>query len=176
ERADAAREARVARLLSEMTLQQKAGQLIVADIGGTTPHDLRHYPLGSTLNGSSCAPGNNEFAPPSEWLRLADRFYEASPGPSHGRTPIPMIWRADAVHGHNNLPGATILPHNVALGAAHDPELIRLTGEITAQGARATDRTIGVTHATLQLTPQQVAVHRGEGRKSLFAYGYGLTY
>jgi len=135
---DAALETRISALLGEMTLEQKVGQLIQADIGSITPDDLRHYPLGSILNGGSSSPGNNEFAPPSEWLTLADRFYDASMDPSHGPHPIPTMWGTDAVHGHNNIVGATIFPHNIALGAAHDPELIRQIGEITAREVRAT--------------------------------------
>lgn len=135
---DPALEARIGQLLGEMTLEQKVGQLIQADIGSITPDDLRHYPLGSILNGGSSSPGNNEFSAPSEWLALADRFYEASMDPSHGPRPIPTIWGTDAVHGHNNLVGATIFPHNIGLGAAHDPELIRSIGEATAREVRAT--------------------------------------
>ncbi len=135
---DTALDARIAQLLSQMTLEQKVGQLIQADIGSITPDDLRHYPLGSILNGGSSSPGNNEFAPPSEWLSLADRFYEASMNPAHGPVPIPTLWGTDAVHGHNNIVGATIFPHNIGLGAAHDPELITRIGEATAQEVRAT--------------------------------------
>jgi beta-glucosidase len=135
---DAALETRIGTLLGEMTLEQKVGQLIQADIGSITPDDLRHYPLGSILNGGSSSPGNNEFAPPSEWLTLADRFYEASMDASHGPHPIPTLWGTDAVHGHNNVVGATIFPHNIGLGAAHDPDLIRAIGEITAREVRAT--------------------------------------
>jgi len=136
--ADPALEARIDHYASEMTLEQKVGQLIQADIGSIKPDDLRHYPLGSILNGGSSSPGNNEFAPPSEWLALADRFYEASMDPSHGARPIPILWGTDAVHGHNNLVGATIFPHNIGLGAARDPELIRAIGAITAREVRAT--------------------------------------
>jgi beta-glucosidase len=126
---NAALEARIGKLLGEMTLEQKVGQLIQADIGSITPDDLLHYPLGSILNGGSSAPGNNEFASPSEWLTLADRFYEASMDASHGPHPSPTMWGTDAVHGHNNIVGATIFPHNVGLRAARDPELIREIGE-----------------------------------------------
>jgi beta-glucosidase len=135
---DPALEPRIERYLSEMTLEQKVGQLIQADIGSITPDDLRHFPLGSILNGGSSSPGNNEFAPPSEWLALADRFYAASMDGSHGPRPIPTLWGTDAVHGHNNLVGATIFPHNIGLGAARDPELIRSIGEVTAREVRAT--------------------------------------
>src|SRR3569833_1230888 len=88
--ADPALEARIEHYASDMTLEQKVGQLIQADIGSIKPDDLRHYPLGSILNGGSSSPGNNEFAPPSEWLALADRFYGASMDPSHGARPIPI--------------------------------------------------------------------------------------
>jgi len=135
---DPALEARIGQLLGEMTLEQKVGQLIQADIGSITPDDLRHFPLGSILNGGSSSPGNNEFSAPSEWLALADRFYEASMDPAHGPHPIPTLWGTDAVHGHNNLVGATIFPHNIGLGAARDPELIRSIGEVTAREVRAT--------------------------------------
>jgi beta-glucosidase len=136
--ADPALEARIGHYLSEMTLEQKVGQLIQADIGSITPDELRHYPLGSILNGGSSSPGNNEFSPPSEWLALADRFYDASMDPAHGPRPIPTLWGTDAVHGHNNLVGATIFPHNIGLGAARDRELIRSIGEATAREVRAT--------------------------------------
>jgi beta-glucosidase len=149
---DAALEARISQVLDELTLEQKVGQLIQADIASITPDDLRHYPLGSVLNGGNSSPGNNEFAPPSEWLALADRFYEASLDPSHGPHPIPTMWGTDAVHGHNNLVGATIFPHNIGLGAARDPELIRQIGEVTAREVRATgiDWTFGPTLAVVR--------------------------
>src|SRR5688572_28818444 len=128
--ADAAQEARIEVLLRAMTLEQKVGQLIQADIGSIRPEDLRRYPLGSILNGGNSAPGGNEFAPASEWLALADAFYEASL--AYGPDAVPVIWGTDAVHGHNNVVGATIFPHNIGLGAAHDAELIRRIGEATA--------------------------------------------
>jgi beta-glucosidase len=149
---DPAMEARISQLLGEMTLEQKVGQLIQADIASITPDDLRHYPLGSILNGGNSSPGNNEFAPPSEWLALADRFYDASMDASHGPHPIPTLWGTDAVHGHNNLVGATIFPHNIGLGATRDPELIRQIAEVTAREVRATglDWTFGPTLAVVR--------------------------
>ncbi|HEY1492548.1 MAG TPA: glycoside hydrolase family 3 N-terminal domain-containing protein [Steroidobacteraceae bacterium] len=134
---DEALEARVEELLARMTPVQKVGQLIQADIGSVTPNDLRHYPLASILNGGNSAPGDDKLTAPSEWLALADRFYEASvEGP--GATVVPVLWGTDAVHGHNNIPGATIFPHNIGLGATRDPELIRAIGEVTALEVRVT--------------------------------------
>jgi beta-glucosidase len=134
---DAELEARVEELLGRMTPAQKAGQLVQADIGSITPDDLRHYPLGSVLNGGNSSPRDDKLAAPGEWLALADRFYDASAGTAT-TAQIPVLWGTDAVHGHNNIPGATIFPHNIGLGAARDAELIRRIGEITALEVRVT--------------------------------------
>ena len=128
-------EARIDALLARMTPEQKVGQLIQADIDSITPDDLRHFPLGSVLNGADVAPGNDKLASPREWLKLADRFYEASMAAPRG---VPVVWATDAVHGDNNIPGATIFPHNLGLGAARDPALIRRIGAITALEVRVT--------------------------------------
>ena len=151
-RADPALEARLEGLLAAMSLEDKVGQLIQADIDSITYDQLRHYPLGSVLNGGNSGPGNNDFAPASEWLAAADRFYDASMDPAHGRHPIPEIWGTDAVHGHNNIIGATLFPHNIGLGAARDPELIRRIGEVTAVEVRVTglDWTFGPTLAVVR--------------------------
>ena len=129
-------ESRVAQLLSRLTSAQKVGQLIQADIGSITPDDLRHYPLGSILNGGNSSPRDDKLAAPSEWLTLADRFYDAAMAASP--IGLPLLWGTDAVHGHNNIPGATIFPHNIGLGAARDAQLIRRIGEITALEVRVT--------------------------------------
>ncbi len=133
---DALTEARVEQLLALMTPAQKVGQLIQADIGSLTPDDLRHYPLGSILNGGNSSPRGDKLAAPSEWLSLADRFYDASLAAAPEG--LPLLWGTDAVHGHNNIPGATVFPHNIGLGAARDPQLIRRIGEITALEVRVT--------------------------------------
>jgi len=134
---DPSLERRIDLLLGRMTPGQKVGQLIQADIDSITPDDLRHYPLGSILNGGNSSPHGDKLAPPGEWLTLADRFYDASLA-APGSPGIPALWGADAVHGHNNIPGATIFPHNIALGATRDPHLIRRIGEITALEVRVT--------------------------------------
>jgi beta-glucosidase len=149
---DSALESRVTALIGVMTLEQKVGQLIQPDIASITPEDLRHFALGSILNGGNSSPNGNEFAAPSEWLALADRFYDASMDPTHGPHPVPVLWGTDAVHGHNNIVGATIFPHNIGLGAARDPNLVRRIGEITAREVRVTglDWTFGPTLAVVQ--------------------------
>jgi beta-glucosidase len=150
--ADPALESRLSALVEVMTLEEKVGQIIQPDIASITPDDLRHFVFGSILNGGNSSPNGDEFAPPSEWLALADRFYDAAMDPSHGPHPVPMMWGTDAVHGHNNIVGATIFPHNIGLGATRDPDLVRKIGEVTAREVRATglDWSFGPTLAVVQ--------------------------
>ncbi len=131
-------EARVDALLARMTLEEKVGQILQPDIGSVTPADVREYHLGSVLNGGGSAPDGHMQAPASEWLALADAFWEASTDTSDGGAGIPVIWGTDAVHGHNKAFGATLYPHNIGLGAANDPELMRRIGAATAREVRVT--------------------------------------
>ncbi|MBW4050537.1 MAG: glycoside hydrolase family 3 protein [Proteobacteria bacterium] len=148
---DPALEREVNTLLHEMTLGQKVGQLIQGDITALTPADLRRYPLGAVLDGGNSKPGGTPLAPPSAWLALANRYYLASMAASHGPHPIPDLWGTDAVHGNNDVYGATIFPQNIGLGAAHDPALMRLIGQATAEEVRAVglDWTFGPTLAVV---------------------------
>lgn len=134
---DPAMEARITELMSKMTLRHKVGQVIQADIGSISPEDVRTYPLGSILNGGNSAPNGDNRSPASAWVKLADEFYEASKDAYGDGVPfIPMIWGTDAVHGHNNIPGATVFPHNIGLGATRNPSLLGKIGAITAQEIR----------------------------------------
>jgi len=135
---DAASEARIADLIRRMTLEEKIGQLIQGDICCTTPDDVRRYHLGSILAGGSSGPDGDDLAPAPKWLELADQFYEASVDKAGGGVGIPILWGIDAVHGHANIIGATIFPHNVGLGAAHDVGLIERIGAATAKEIRVT--------------------------------------
>ncbi len=129
---DPATEARIDAYLAHMTLEQKVGQLIQADISTITPADLATYPLGSILAGGNSGPGGDERAGPAVWDRLVWEFRAASSRPAANGIAIPVIFGIDAVHGHNNLPGATIFPHNIGLGAANDAGLIQRIGAATA--------------------------------------------
>lgn len=136
---DAAIEARLDELVGSLSLEEKVGQLIQADVSQVTPEEVRRYRLGSILSGGNSPPtGQDDLAPASAWLAAADAFYEASMDTSGGRHAIPIVWGVDAVHGHNNIIGATLFPHNVALGATRNPDLIRSIGEITARELRIT--------------------------------------
>ncbi|MEM8695464.1 MAG: exo 1,3/1,4-beta-D-glucan glucohydrolase [Pseudomonadota bacterium] len=131
-------EARIAELLAAMSIEQKVGQIIQADLGSVTPEDVARYHLGSVLNGGNSAPGGQAYATGPEWLAEADRFHAASVRPQDGLPTIPLIWGSDAVHGHNNVIGATLFPHNIGLGATRNPDLMRRIGEITAVEMRVT--------------------------------------
>ncbi len=135
---DPAIEARIKDLLSRMSLEQKVGQVIQADLGSVTPEDVYTYHLGSVLNGGNSAPGGKQWAPPAEWLAEADKFYNASIRPNGNLPIIPITWGSDAVHGHNNVTGATLFPHNIGLGAMRNPEMMRKIGAATAIEMRAT--------------------------------------
>ncbi|WIW95785.1 glycoside hydrolase family 3 protein [Altererythrobacter rubellus] len=126
-------EAEIADIVSRMSLERKIGQLIQPQINSFTPEDMERYRFGSYLNGGNGGPYGDEFAPASEWLRYADEMYDASVKPlPDGEPVIPTMWGTDAVHGHSNIVGATIFPHNIALGATGDAELVQRIGHATA--------------------------------------------
>ena len=122
----------VAQLLAQMSLEEKIGQMIQADIASISPADLRIYKLGSILAGGNAAPGNNVRTTAQAWLDLVDDFYRESLNNGASHRAIPILFGIDAVHGNAKLLGATIFPHNVGLGAAHDRELMLKIGQATA--------------------------------------------
>lgn len=126
---DARTENQISAILSQMTIKQKVGQLIQADIGSIKPADLRRYPLGSILAGGNSGPYGDERASAAKWRQLVGEYRAASRKSGAG---VPILFGIDAVHGHSNLPGATIFPHNIGLGAARDPGLIERIGSATA--------------------------------------------
>lgn len=128
----------VAELLSKMTLAEKVGQIMQPELRNVTPEEVVQYHLGSILNGGGAFPNNDKYASVEDWVALADAYYHASMDTSDGGQAIPVIWGTDAVHGHNNVIGATLFPHNIALGATHNPELIKQIGAATAKEVAVT--------------------------------------
>src|SRR5687768_12692571 len=98
---DTALEPRLNELLGSLSVEEKVGQIIQADVGSVTAEDVRRYRLGSVLNGGNSAPGGNDLAPAKVWLTAADAFYDASMDTKDGKHAIPILWGVDAVHGHN---------------------------------------------------------------------------
>ena len=131
-------ERRIDLLLTQMTLEEKVGQVIQPEWKSITPEEVAQYHIGSIEAGGGSAPGGNKYASVQDWVGSIEPYYDASVDPTKNRLIIPLIWAADAVHGHNNVYGATLFPHNIGLGAAHDPDLIRRIGEVTAAEVRST--------------------------------------
>ncbi|NVJ96630.1 MAG: exo 1,3/1,4-beta-D-glucan glucohydrolase [Alphaproteobacteria bacterium] len=149
---DVAVDTKVGDILSRMSVEEKVGQIMQVEIQHISPEEIKTYHIGSVLNGGGSLPNRNKYATPAEWLAMADAFYDASMDTSDGGIAIPIIWGSDAVHGHNNVIGATLFPHNIGLGAANNPELLRKIGEVTATEMRVTgiDWTFAPTLAVAQ--------------------------
>lgn len=136
-RLDSKTERRIAAIVAGMTLEQKVGQMTQAEIRYVTPDEVRQYNIGTILNGGGAWPGMNKAASAADWAKLADDYAKAALA-SDMKVKIPLIWGIDAVHGNNNVRGATMFPHNIGLGAAHDPQLVYRIGRSTAKAVRAT--------------------------------------
>lgn len=125
-------EAQIDEILPKLTLEQKVGQVIQGDTGSLTPEDVKKYRLGSVLSGGNSAPGPLPYAETEAWLEMADKYYNASIDNEGVEIAIPIIWGIDAVHGHANLKGSIIFPHNIGLGAMNNPDLIEEIASVTA--------------------------------------------
>lgn len=123
-------EARIEELLSRMSLRQKIGQMIQTERMAITPGDVKENHIGSVLSGGGSAPGSNTLA---DWIEMNDAYWEASVYEDENHLSIPLLYGVDAIHGHNNVKGGTIFPHNIGLGATRDPDLLRRIAEVTAR-------------------------------------------
>jgi beta-glucosidase len=130
-------EKRITDMLAQMTIEEKVGQVIQPEWKSIKPEEVTQYHIGSIENGGGAVPGGNKHSTVKDWVDLIEPYYQASVAPGQKVT-IPLIWASDAVHGHNNVYGATLFPHNIGLGAAHDPDLLRRIGEATAAEVRST--------------------------------------
>ena len=125
-------ESQIDEMLPKLTLEQKVGQVIQGDSDSVTPEEVKEYRLGSVLSGGNSAPGPLPYAETKNWLEMADKYYNASIDNEGVEIAIPIIWGIDAVHGHANLKGAIIFPHNIGLGAMNNPDLIEQIASVTA--------------------------------------------
>ena len=126
-------EERASDLLARMSLDEKIGQMTQVEKNSILPGEVSRYYIGSILSGGGGAPTGDDSV--EGWVKMVDGFQAAAL-----ETPlaIPLIYGVDAVHGHNNLKGATIFPHNIGLGATNDPELVEKIGRATAEEMLAT--------------------------------------
>jgi beta-glucosidase-like glycosyl hydrolase len=124
---------RIKDLMRRMTLEEKVGQMTQIERKLSSPDVMKKYLIGSVLSGGGSVPGPKASA--EAWVNMVNDFQKGSLSTRLG---IPMIYGIDAVHGHNNVYGATIFPHNVGLGVTRDPQLIKKIGAATALEVRAT--------------------------------------
>lgn len=125
-------EVRIEALLSQMTLEEKAAQMVQPEQNGLTPEDVKKYGIGSVLSGGGSAPASGNTM--ADW---ENRINELKQAAVESRLGIPLLYGVDAVHGNNNIYGTTVFPHNIGLGAAHDEQLMTQIGEVVAEEVRA---------------------------------------
>lgn len=123
---------RVAALLREMTLAEKIGQMTLVEKNSIPLQDVERYFIGGVLSGGGGYPSVNTA---EHWGKMVDEFQKRA---LTTRLAIPLIYGVDAVHGHNNVVGTTIFPHNIGLGATRNPELVRQIARATAVELAAT--------------------------------------
>jgi beta-glucosidase len=124
--------ARVEDLLTRMTLAEKIGQMTQVENRSIGPAEVTQHAIGSVLSGGG---GNPDPNTPESWAAMVQRYQEAA---LKTRLGIPLIYGVDAVHGHNNVRGAVIFPHNIGLGSSGDTALVDRIGRITATEVIAT--------------------------------------
>lgn len=118
---------RVNNLYAQMTLEEKVGQMIQTSKDKAKPEEIKKYDVGSVISGGGEAP---VIDTPEGWRKMISSYQDAALSTRLG---IPILYGTDAVHGNNNAAGAVILPHNIGLGAANDPELMTEIGKVTAE-------------------------------------------
>ncbi|WP_439102234.1 glycoside hydrolase family 3 protein [Congregibacter sp.] len=132
---DAALEAKVEQLLAAMNLDQKIGQMTQPERMACTAQDVKEFHIGSVLSGGGSCPGANL---PADWVDMNDAYWMASMEADEEHLAIPLLYGVDAIHGHGNVRGATVFPHNIGLGATRDPDLIQRVAQATAREILAT--------------------------------------
>ena len=116
-------------VLASLTLEAKIGQMTQIEKNSVTPEQARIYGLGSVLSGGGGNP--DPVNSPSTWREMVTGY-------THCGAAVPLLYGSDAVHGHNNCRDATIFPHNIAMGCARSPALMRRIGAAVGLECMAT--------------------------------------
>jgi len=163
---------KVEALLGKMTLAQKVGQMVQTERMAITPEQVKDWHIGSVLSGGGSCPGDNHL---QDWVEMNDAYWMASMEEDADHLAIPIIYGVDAIHGNNNVKGATVFPHNMGLGAANDPDLLERIAQVTAREilasgvdwtfaptlAVAQDSHWGRTYESYSQTPEIVSAYAG---------------
>ncbi|MFZ4813275.1 MAG: glycoside hydrolase family 3 protein, partial [Phototrophicaceae bacterium] len=120
-------ETQIDALIAQMTLAEKIGQMTQVEKNSLSPQDVTTYALGSVLSGGGGNPTPNT---PQTWAQMVREFQQAALAT---RLQIPLLYGSDCIHGHNNMVGAVLFPHNIGLGASRDEALAYEIGRITAR-------------------------------------------
>lgn len=139
---------RVEDLLARMTLEEKIGQMTLVEKGSIRLEDLATRCIGGLLSGGGASPPVNS---PEAWAAMVNQFQAYA---LRSRLGIPLLYGVDAVHGHGNVYGATIFPHNIGLGATRDPDLVERIARATAEEMAATG--IYWNYAPVVAVPQDI--------------------
>lgn len=113
-------------IVASMTLDEKIGQMVQAERSKISVDEVKKYFIGSVFSSGGSTPGNTI----EDWTKMCADFQKSA---TSTRLKIPILYGIDAVHGHNTINGAIIFPHNIGLGAANDPNLMKEIGKVTAQ-------------------------------------------
>ncbi len=157
-------------VLEEMTLAEKIGQMTQVDKNSITAAEVADHGIGSILSGGGGNPPTND---PGSWRDMVHGFLDAG---SDSRLGVPVLYGVDAVHGHSNVRGATIFPHNIGLGAVGDEDLLRRIGQATALEMAATG--VRWTFAPTVAVPQDIRwgrTYEGYGRDTALVSRLGAA-
>lgn len=170
--ADAPIPDRVEDLLAHMTLAEKIGQMTLVEKNSIYENDITNLSIGGLLSGGGGYP--QEGNTPEQWAAMVDGFQEYALDSHLG---VPLIYGVDAVHGHSNVVGAVIFPHNIGLGAANDPQLMEEIGQVTGLEMAATG--IYWNYAPGVMVPQDIRwgrTYEGYGETPELVSGLGAAY
>lgn len=138
----------IERLMAQMTLLEKIGQMTQVEIKSLPEGAVRELGVGSVLSGGGGNPVPNTA---EAWAQMVGGVQKEA---LESRLRIPLLYGVDAVHGHSNVSGATIFPHNIGLGATRDPDLVEQVARVTARELQATN--VNWTFAPAVSVPQDI--------------------